>query len=149
MLDTETGEIVERRLEHETGEAQQWYAALPAPARVGIEATGYARWFDSLLAEQGHELWIGDASAIRAAQVRQQKTDARDARLLLDLLLEDRFPRIWVCSPAERDTWQLLRHRKLAVRLYGLLRDASQSAPPARMQGSPLSPLLAATRPTL
>ena len=123
MLDTETGEIVERRLEHETGEAQQFYAALAAPARVGIEATGYARWFERMLREQGHELWIGDASAIRAARVRQQKTDARDALLLLDLLVENRFPKIWVSSPEERDLWQLLRHRDKLVRFRSSVRN--------------------------
>ena len=115
MLETETGEMVERRVEHGTGEAQRFYAALPAPARVGIEATGYARWFERMLREQGHELWIGDASAIRAARVRQQKTDVRDAVHLLQLLVEDRFPKIWVSSPAERDVWQLLRHRHKLV----------------------------------
>ncbi|MGH9786958.1 MAG: IS110 family transposase [Terriglobia bacterium] len=115
MLDTETGEIVERRVEHEPGEAQAFYAALGVPARVGMEATGYARWFERMLREQGHELWIGDASAIRAARARYQKTDARDAQHILHLLLEDRFPKIWVSSPAERDAWQLVRHRdKLA-----------------------------------
>jgi transposase len=123
MLDTETGEIVERRVEHGNGEAQQFYAALAAPARVGIEATGYSRWFERMLAEQGHELWIGDASAIRAARVRQQKTDARDALLLLDLLAEDRFPKIWVSSPAERDVWQLLRHRHKLVGFRTSLRN--------------------------
>jgi transposase len=136
MLDTETGEIVERRVEHGNGEAQQFYAALAAPARVGIEATGYARWFERMLREQGHELWIGDASAIRAARVRQQKTDARDALLLLDLLVEGRFPKIWVSSPAERDMWQLLpfdfahgpepvegRHRDKLVRFRTSVRN--------------------------
>ena len=123
MLDTETGEIVERRVEHANGEVQQFYAALAAPARVGIEATGYARWFERLLREQGHELWIGDASAIRAARVRQQKTDARDAQHLLDLLVENRFPKIWVSSPAERDVWQLLRHRHKLVGFRTSLRN--------------------------
>jgi len=108
MLDTETGEMVERRLEHETGEARAFYAALPIPARVGIEATGYARWFERMLAEQGQELWVGNAAAIRAAQVRKQKTDTRDAQHILHLLVEDRFPRIWVSSPGERDVWQLV-----------------------------------------
>ena len=27
--------------------------------RVGMEATGYARWFERLLAELGFELWKG------------------------------------------------------------------------------------------
>jgi transposase len=43
--------------------------------------------------------------------VRKQKTDKRDAAHLLRLLLENRFPRIWIPSPAERDLRQLLRHR--------------------------------------
>jgi transposase len=111
MLDTETGELVERRLEHENGEARAFYASLPKPVLVGMEATGHAQWFERTLAELGHELSIGHASEIRAGVVRKQKTDARDANHLLHLLLEKRFPRIWIPSPAERDARQLLRHR--------------------------------------
>ena len=40
MLDEETGELVERRLEHANGEAKGFYAHLLGPARVGIEVTG-------------------------------------------------------------------------------------------------------------
>jgi transposase len=101
MLDEETGELVERRLEHANGEAKQFYSQLGGPVRVGIEATGHTRWFERLLAELGYELWIGDAARIRAAEVRKQKTDARDAALLLELLLSGRFPRLWRPSPQE------------------------------------------------
>jgi len=45
-------------------------------------------------------LWIGDSAKIRASEVRKQKTDERDALLILDLLLAKRFPRIWVPTPA-------------------------------------------------
>lgn len=76
MMDTATGELVERRLEHENGEAGAFYARLAKPVRVGMEATGYGQWFERMLAEQGHELWIGHASEIRAGVVRKQKTDA-------------------------------------------------------------------------
>ena len=81
MLDEQTGETVERRLEHETGEARAFYAALPAPALVGMEAEGYAHWFQGMLAEQRHELWVGDAAEIRARMVRKQKTDKRDGAI--------------------------------------------------------------------
>src|SRR5260370_28515425 len=94
MLDAETGELVERRLEHENGEARAFYAALSSPVRVGIEATGHTRWFERMLAELGHELWIGDAAEIPASMVRKQRTDARDAAPWLDLLVSERFPRI-------------------------------------------------------
>src|SRR3979490_2297913 len=85
MMDTETGELVERRLEHASGEARAFYARLPEPVLVEIEATGPIRWFERLLAELGHELWIGDSAKIRASEVRKQKTDKRDALLILDL----------------------------------------------------------------
>jgi len=115
MVDTETGELVERRLEHESGEARRFYVGLEAPVRVGIEATGPTRWFERMLAELGHELWIGDAAQIRAAMVRKQKTDARDAAHLLDLLLSGRFPRLWRPTMAERDLRQLVWHRQKLV----------------------------------
>lgn len=115
MLDEETGELIERRLEHATGEAKEFYTKLTGPVRVGIEATGHTRWFERLLAELGHELWIGDAARIRASVVRKQKTDARDAAQLLELLLSGRFPRLWRPSAAERDLRHLLWHRQKLV----------------------------------
>ena len=74
-----------------------------------------------MLAELGHELWIGDSAKIRATEVRKQKTDERDARLILDLLLSRRFPRIWVPTPSERDLRQLLWHRHKLVTLRTML----------------------------
>ena len=115
MLHSETGEITERRLEHPE-EARLFYAGLAGPSRVGMEATSSAHGFERMLRECGHELWVGDAAEIRARVVRKQKTDSRDALPILDLLLPDRFPRIWIPSVAERDARQLLRHRGKLVR---------------------------------
>src|SRR6266851_1843140 len=116
MAKEETGELLlERRLDHQSGEANAFYRSLQAPVRVGIEATGPIHWFERLLAELGHELWIGDSARIRASEVRKQKTDQRDAALILDLLLARRFPKIWVPTPGERDFRQLLVHRHKLV----------------------------------
>ena len=127
MVDTETGELIERRLEHGNGEAKKFYAELPRPVRVGMEATGYAQWFERMLGGLGHELWVGDAAEIRAAMVRKQKTDSRDALHILDLLLANRFPRIWIPCPAERDLRQLLRHRHKMVCLRTSVRNQLQA----------------------
>jgi len=117
-----TGELLlERRLDHQSGEAHAFYRSLQGPVRVGIEATGPIHWFESLLGELGHQLWIGDSAKIRASEVRKQKTDERDARLILDLLLAKRFPKIWVPTPAERDIRQLLWHRHKLVGLRTML----------------------------
>ena len=83
--------------------------------RVGMEASGHARWFERLLAELQFELWIGDAAAINAKRVRKQKTDRQDAQLILRLMLKDDFPQIWVPSWENRDLRQLLWHRHRMV----------------------------------
>src|SRR5262245_37417470 len=115
IFDKSTAEISCRRLQHGE-EAHVFYGSLPEPARVGMEACGYTQWFERLLAELGHELWLGDAAQIRASVVRRQKTDQRDAEHILELLLQDRFPRLWVPSPEQRDVRQLLLHRHHLVR---------------------------------
>jgi transposase len=119
FVDNETGELNERRLEHPE-EAEKFYRDLRAQGmsvRVGMEASGHARWFERLLGELQYELWIGDAAEIRTKRVRKQKTDRQDAQLLLRLLLEDRFPRIWVPSWENRDLRQLLWHRHRLVQM--------------------------------
>jgi transposase len=77
-----------------------------------------------MLAELGHEVWIGDAAKIRASCERKQKTDRRDAELLL---AEDRFPRIWVPTAAERDDRQLLLHRHKLVRMRTQVKNQLQA----------------------
>jgi transposase len=116
-VDTDTGEFQEKRLAHPE-EAEKFYRALAAQGvkvRVGMEASGHARWFERLLAELQFELWIGDAAEIRTKRVRKQKTDRQDAQLILQLLLENRFPKIWVPSWENRDLRQLLWHRHRMV----------------------------------
>jgi len=65
MAREETAEVlVERRLDHESGEAHAFYRSLQnlqEPVRAGIEATCPIHWFERLLTELGHELWIGDS----------------------------------------------------------------------------------------
>src|SRR6202166_4234663 len=114
-VDTETGEVQEKRLAHQE-EAEAFYRALAGQkVRVGMEASGHGRWFERLVAELQFELWIGDAADIRTRRVRKQKTDRQDAQHILRLLLEDGFPKIWVPSWENRDLRQLLWHRHRMV----------------------------------
>src|ERR1700674_3570515 len=126
-VDTETGELWEGRLKHEQGQARGFYQALQGQrVRVGLEAVGNSQWFEQMLAEMGHELWIGDAARIRRLVVRQQKTDWRDAQHILDLLLDGRFPRLWVPSQQMRDVRQLLRHRQKWVEIRTQVKNQLQ-----------------------
>jgi transposase len=111
--------VVERRLGHRE-EAEEFYRDLKVcglTVWVGMEASGHARWFERLLTDLQFELWIGDAAAVRTKRVRKQKTDRQDAQLLLQLLMENRFPRIWVPDAENRDLRQLLWHRHRLVQM--------------------------------
>jgi transposase len=87
FVDTETGELQERRL-LQREEAEKFYRDLAAQGmkvRVGMEASGPARWLERLLAELNFELWMGDAAEVRTRRIRKQKTDRQDAQLILKI----------------------------------------------------------------
>ena len=126
VFDTETGEMYEQKLVNGDGEAERFYRSLPAPALVGVEACGNSQWFLELLERLGHQVWVGDAAQIRASYVRKQKTDRRDAGHILKLLIEARFPRLWVPTAAQRDLRQLLIHRHKLVEIRSRVKNGLQ-----------------------
>ena len=94
---------------------------------MGMEATGSMQWFLELMEEMGVECLVGHPAKIRAHEPRKQKNDRRDARLLMNLLAEDRFPTIWMPSVEQRDVRALLRHRHQWVRMRVRIQNALQS----------------------
>jgi transposase len=84
--------VREQELNHRDGQAEKFYRDLKQRGirvRVGMEATGYSRWFERLLAELGFELSIGDPAEIKAKRVKKQKFDREDARVSLIALKQE------------------------------------------------------------
>ena len=127
MLDSSTGEVVRMTLRHEGNSVREFYSSLPRPVRVGIEATGSMQWFLNLMEELGIECLVGHPATIRAAESRKQKHDRRDADLILTLLVEDRFPAIWLPTKELLDLRALLRHRHQWVCLRVKIQNALQA----------------------
>jgi transposase len=71
------------------------------------------QWFLNLMEELGIECQVGHPAKIHAAEPRKQKYDRRDAELILKLLVENRFPSIWLRSGELVDlrALQLYRHQ--------------------------------------
>jgi len=126
-VDQETGECGERRLNHRE-EAVGFYGELAGKqVIVGLEATGNDRWFRKLLSEAGHQLLVGDASAIHASAPREQRTDKREARHMLRLLVENRFPVVWQPTADNEEQRQLLLHRCRLVRMRTRIKNQLDS----------------------
>jgi transposase len=121
--DLATGEIQRKELKHQSEEVRQFYAQLLKPVIVGLEATGSSLWFEKLLAELGHEVWIGNATEIRRRARSRQKNDWRDAELVLDLMVKDEFPRIYRLSEESLEILRRLRYRHRLVKMRTMAKN--------------------------
>lgn len=127
MLDRDSGEVSEKTLKHEGETVREFYRSLRPPVLVGIEATGSMGWFLRLMEELAITCQVGHPATIRKAETRRQKHDRRDAGLLLTLLVENRFPAIWLPSTELRDLRALLLHRHQWVRMRTRVQNALQA----------------------
>jgi transposase len=114
--DTRTGETGTKDLENDPESVRQFYSSLPEPATVGIEASARARWFENMLFETSHKLFVGNPVLIRKRATSRHKSDRRDAELILQLLLRDEFPAIWRRPPESDQVLEMLRLRQSLVR---------------------------------
>src|SRR5215210_3891906 len=127
-LTTEDGVMSTHELKHQNkAELKAFYAQFHGPVLVGLEASGYSPWFEQMLAELGHEVWLGDAIEIRRRARRRQKNDRRDAELILDLLLHGEFPRIHQPSVTSREILRMLRYRHKLVQMRTIIKNSLQA----------------------
>src|SRR5215210_2594704 len=127
-LTTEDGVMSTHELKHQNkAELKAFYAQFHGPVLVGLEASGYSPWFEQMLAELGHEVWLGDAIEIRRRARRRQKNDRRDAELILDLLRKGEFPRIHHPPFESREVLRHLRYRHKLVQIRTRVKNSLQA----------------------
>ena len=127
-LKTETGELVISELQHQDKEQiRDFYQQFPKPVIVGLEASGYSSWFETLLEELGCEVWVGHATEIRRRARWRQKNDRRDAELIWDLMVHDEFPRLHRPVVASREVLRMLRYRQKLIKLRTMAKNSLQA----------------------
>ncbi len=131
--DTTDGEVHEQQLYHRSPEeVREFYTRFQGEVIVGFEASGYSSWFETMLEQIGHQVWIGNPTEIRRRARSRQKTDRRDAELLLELLLKDEFPCIHRLTPESLEVLRQLRYRhrlvQMRTKLYNCLQAIALSA---------------------
>jgi transposase len=127
-LTTNTGDIHAATLSHESKEeVRAFYSQFRGPVIVGVEASGYSRWFERMLDELGHEIWLGDASEIRRRAKWRHKTDRKDAELILDLMIHDEFPRVHRPSAVSCEILRTLRYRHKLVKMRTIIKNCLQA----------------------
>jgi transposase len=122
--DTADGEIHRTKLRHQHDDVRAFYEQFTGEVIVAFEASGYSAWFEQMLAEIGHTIWLGNAAEIRRKAPRRQKNDRRDADLMLDLLLKGDFPRVHSFSAESRSVLRQLRYRHKLVKVRTLAKNS-------------------------
>src|SRR5215510_8274681 len=114
---TADGEIHLHELNHRKDDIRGFYSQFSGEVVIGLEASGYSPWFEQMLEELGHEVWLGHATEIRRSAKRRQKNDRRDAELILELLLKGDFPKIHRPSVHSNEILRMLRYRHRMVKM--------------------------------
>ena len=131
-LTTEDGEIKRLRIDHDPEDPRQqqvreFYMQFTGEVIVGFEAGGYSQWFETMLAEIGHQVWVGDAHEIRLLARRKQKNDKRDANHILDLMVSGRFPRLFRRSAHSQEILRQLGYRHKLVKMRTMAKNSLQA----------------------
>jgi len=106
---------------------RSFYAQFTGHVIVGLEASGYSPWFERLLAELGCEIWLGNAKEIRRRARSRHKNDRRDAELILDLMLHNEFPRVYLLPLQSREVLRMLRYRQKLIKMRTMTKNSLQA----------------------
>jgi len=122
--DTADGEIHRPVLRHQHDDVRAFYEQFKGEVIVGLEASGYSAWFEQMLGELGHTIWLGNPAEIRRKAPRRQKNDRRDADLMFDLMIKRDFPRVHNFSPESRTVLRQLRYRHKLVKVRTIAKNS-------------------------
>jgi transposase len=148
--DTGTGETGGVELKHDVEKVREFYSSFSGSAVVGIEASAKAGWFEKVLTDAGHQLFVGNPVLIRKRATSRHKNDRRDAELILDLLLKGEFPAIWRRPPESNRVIEIMGLRQSLVRqrtqVYNRLQALAHSIgmPKGRMRSVSMQAVLKA-----
>ena len=127
-LKTETGELVIAELKHQDKEqVRAFYQQFQEPVIVGLEASGYSPWFETMLEQLGGEVWLGHATEIRRRARWRQKNDRRDAELIWDLMVHHEFPRLHRPAVQSREVLRMLRYRQKLIKMRTMTKNSLQA----------------------
>lgn len=146
--DIATGETRTVELKHDLEKVREFYQSFSEPAVIGIEASAKATWFENMLFETGHKLFVGNPVLIRKRATSRHKNDRRDAELILNLLLRGEFPALWRRPPESTEVIEIIGLRGQLVRqrtqMYNRLQALAHSIgmPKVRMKTGSVQQLL-------
>jgi len=120
---TADGELTQHRLPNDLAQLELFFAQLPTPSPIAIEASGTWWWLVDLLERLGHQPVLSHPKETKAIASARLKNDKVDAQRLALLLRGDLLPTVWIPPAALREARELVRHRVGLVWLRTQIRN--------------------------
>ena len=124
---TAQGEVTQHRLDNDPRQVEQFFAQIPAPAQVAIEASATWWWLVDLLERLGHRPVLSHPKQTKTIAAARLKNDRVDAERLALLLRGDLLPKVWIPPASLREARELIRHRITLVWLRTRIKNHLQS----------------------
>lgn len=123
-LNPETGQVVERRLEHDDPDGiVAFLKSFDEAVRVTLETTGNWYWLADLVEESGASIRLCHTLEAKRRRRGRAKNDRLDAIGLAELSAEDRVPESYVPARDDRDRRERHRFRIRLVRIQTTLKN--------------------------
>jgi transposase len=120
---TADGELTQHRLPNDLAHLEPFFAQLPTPSPIAIEASGTWWWLVDLLERLGHQPVLSHPKETKAIASARLKNDKVDAQRLALLLRGDLLPTVWIPPAAVREARELVRHRVSLIWLRTQVRN--------------------------
>src|SRR5262245_1948607 len=108
---TADGELTQHRLPNDPARLEPFFAQLPTPNPIAIEASGTWWWLVDLLERLGHQPVLSHPKETKAIASARLKNDKVGAQRLALLLRGDLLPTVWIPPADLREARELVRHR--------------------------------------
>jgi transposase len=124
---TADGELTQHRLPNDLAHLEPFFAQLPTPSPIAIEASGTWWWLVDLLERLGHQPVLSHPKETKAIASARLKNDKVDAQRLALLLRGDLLPTVWIPPASLREARELIRHRISLVWLRTRVKNRLQA----------------------
>jgi transposase len=124
---TADGELTQHRVPNDLAHLEPFFAQLPTPSPIAIEASGTWWWLVDLLERLGHQPVLSHPKETKAIASARLKNDKVDAQRLALLLRGDLLPTVWIPPASLREARELIRHRISLVWLRTRVKNRLQA----------------------
>jgi len=115
ILDCHGKKINSKNISNNPELLKRYFASIPKPFRIAVEATYNWYFFVDIAQEYAEETFLANSFMLKAFAKAHKKTDKIDARLIATVLYKGFLPVVYIADKETREVRELLRYRQSLI----------------------------------